>query len=49
MALWDRLSEKIDMTDYQPKGEEKNHFLPFLGRAVSMQRLSIDAQICLKT
>ncbi len=41
MALWDKLSEKFDMTDYQHKGEEKNHFL---GRAISMQKLFIDAQ-----
>jgi hypothetical protein len=41
IALWDTLSEKFDMADYQPKGEEKNHFL---GRAISMQRSFIDAQ-----
>ncbi len=41
IALWEKLSEIFDMTEYQPRGEEKKHFL---GRAISMQRLFFDAR-----
>ena len=41
IALWEKLSEFFDMSDYYPRGEEKDHLL---GRMISMQRLLIDAQ-----
>jgi hypothetical protein len=43
IAQWEILSNSFDMSDHhwQPRGEEKNHFL---GRMTSMQRLFIDAQ-----
>ena len=41
IALWEKLSEFFDMSEYYPKGEEKDHLL---GRMISMQRLLIDAQ-----
>ncbi len=40
-TLWEKLSEIFDMSEYHPRGEEKNHVL---GRLISMQRLFIDAQ-----
>jgi hypothetical protein len=39
--MGEKLSEIFDMSDYQPRGEEKKHFL---GRMISMQRLFFDAQ-----
>jgi hypothetical protein len=41
IALWEKLSEIFDMSDFQPRGEKKKHFL---GRMISMQRLFFDAQ-----
>ena len=41
ITLWVKLSEIFDMSEYHPRGEEKNHML---GRLISMQRLPFDAQ-----
>ena len=41
VTLWEKLCEYVDMSDYHPRGEERDHLL---GRLSSMQRLLIDVQ-----
>jgi hypothetical protein len=41
IAVWEKLNEIFDMSEYHPRGDEKYHLL---GRMISMQRLPFDAQ-----